>query len=97
MSTLFDIRDLETRLHSHFLEWSDQPLQNELLYLLDELQELHGQLDRLNVPNVGPDGLEMTLRQRVMHLAASSRVHERSIDFYGHALEASSSSQLQLF
>ena len=51
MTTLENIRVLETRLHSHVLEWSDLPLQNELLFLLDELQELHAELDRWNVPN----------------------------------------------
>ena len=73
MTTLADIRDIETRLHSHFLEWSDTPLQNELLYLLDDLQELHGQLDRLYVPRTGQDGLELNLNQRVRFLA--SRCH----------------------
>lgn len=66
MTTLSEIRDLETRLHSHILEWSDVPLQNELLYLLDELQELHDELNKRDVPQTGADGLELTLRQRIL-------------------------------
>ena len=70
MTTIADIRDIETRLHSHLLEWSDTPLQTELLYLLDDLQDLHGLLDRLDVPKIGQDGLELNLSQRVRSLAS---------------------------
>jgi len=70
MTTLSDIRDIEARLHSHFLEWSDTPLQNELLFLLDELQELHGVLDKRDVPQTGADGLELNLRQRIALLGS---------------------------
>jgi hypothetical protein len=70
MTTLSDIREIETRLHSHFLEWSDVPFQNELLFFLDELQELHGDLDKRDVPQIGADGLELNLRQRVFLLAS---------------------------
>jgi hypothetical protein len=80
MSTLSDIRDLETRLHSHFLEWSDVPLQNELLFFLDELQELHNDLDRRDVPNTGADGLELNLRQRVFLLASSQTTKQQPPD-----------------
>jgi hypothetical protein len=69
MTTLSDIRIMETRLHSHFLEWSDVSLQNELLYLLDDLQEIHNYLDKREVPNTSSDGMELDLRQRV-HLLA---------------------------
>ena len=83
MTTLSDIRDLEARLHSHFLEWSDTPLQNELLYLLDELQELHGELDKRDVPQTGQDGLELTLRQRLFLLANRQVPRQLPLDFYG--------------
>ena len=83
MTTLSDIRDLEARLHSHFLEWSDTPLQNELLFLLDELQELHGELDKSDVPQTGQDGLELTLRQRLFLLTSK----QPPLDFYGKPQE----------
>ena len=79
MTTLSEIRDLEARLHSHFLEWTDTPLQNELLFLLDDLQELHGELDKRDVPQTGQDGLELTLRQRLFLLAS----RQLPLDFYG--------------
>jgi len=82
MSTLADIRDLETRLHAHFLEWSDTPLQNELLYLLDDLQDLHGELDKRDVPNTGSDGLELNLRQRINLLACRQSSTQIDIDIY---------------
>ena len=82
MSTLSDIRDLETRLHSHFLEWSDIPLQNELLYFLDEVQELHNGLDKLDVPNVGSDGLELNLCQRINLLAFRQSSTQIDIDIH---------------
>lgn len=85
MSTLNDIRSLEERLHSHALEWEDQPLLDELLYLLDELQVIHADLDRLEVPDTGIDYTELGLRQRVSHLAAQVRqsTREQRRDFYG--------------
>ena len=61
MTTLSKIRVIETRLHSHVLEWSDVPLQNELLYLLDELQELHAELDKRDIPNEDAQGNELSL------------------------------------
>ena len=82
MTTLSDIRDLETRLHSHFLEWSDIPLQNELLYFLDEVQELHNDLDKRDVPNTGADGLELNLRQRINLLACRQSSKQIDIDIY---------------
>jgi len=90
MTTLSDIRDLECRLHSHCLEWSDGPLQTELLYVLDEMQELHGELDKANVPTTGTDGIEMTLPQRLawlIHSCRQSRIAaEPERDFYGKPL-----------
>ena len=68
MTTLSEIRDIETRLHSHFLEWSDVPLQNELLYLLDELQELHGEFDKRDIPLNNLQGLEMSLKERLFYV-----------------------------
>jgi hypothetical protein len=65
MASLTDIRILETRLHSHVLEWDDLPLQNELLFLLDELQEIHDQLDRCDVPTTDVNGVDLSLLQRV--------------------------------
>lgn len=92
MTTLSDIRDLECRLHSHFLEWSDEPLQNELLFVLDEMQEIHGELDKANVPTTGIDGIEMTLPQRIAWLTHSLRIThttaEPARDFYGNPLPA---------
>ena len=85
MTTLLEIRDLDARLHSHFLEWSDTPLQNELLFLLDELQELHGELDKCDVPQTGQDGLELNLRQRLFLLA--TRQAPPLLDFYGKPQE----------
>ena len=87
MSTLSDIRDLETRLHSHFLEWSDIPLQNELLYFLDEVQELHNDLDKRDVPNIGADGLELNLRQRISLLASLQVSKQPPLDFYDNPIE----------
>ena len=87
MSTLSDIRDLETRLHSHFLEWSDIPLQNELLYFLDEVQELHNDLDKRDVPNIGADGLELNLRQRISLLAFLQVSKQPPLDFYDNPIE----------
>jgi hypothetical protein len=87
MTTLSDIRDLEARLHSHFLEWSDTPLQNELLFLLDELQDLHGELDKRDVPQTGADGLELTLRQRLFLLATRQAPHQMPLDFYSKPQE----------
>ena len=87
MTTLSDIRDLEARLHSHFLEWSDTPLQNELLFLLDELQELHGELDKRDVPQTGQDGLELTLGQRLFLLATRQVSRQATLDFYGKPQE----------
>ena len=52
MTTLSNIRDIEARLHCHILEWDDKPLQNELLWMLDEMQALHGKLDFCDVPSV---------------------------------------------
>jgi hypothetical protein len=80
VTTLSDIRDLETRLHSHFLEWSDVPLQNELLFFLDELQYLHGDLDKRDVPNTGEDGLELNLRQRVFLFASSQAIQQQPLE-----------------
>ena len=88
MTTLSDIRDLEARLHSHFLEWSDTPLQNELLFLLDELQVIHGDLDRREVPQTGTDGLQLSLSQRIdllMSIRQTAKEHSR--DFYGMSVE----------
>jgi len=87
MTTLAEIRDLETRLHSHLLEWSDVPLQNELLYLLDELQELHGELDKRDIPQTDADGMELTLRQRILLLASRQIAKQLPLDFYGNPIE----------
>ncbi len=68
MTTLSEIRDLEARLHSHLLEWTDVPLQNELLYLLDELQELHGEFDKRDIPLNNLQGLELSLKERLFYV-----------------------------
>ena len=82
MTTLSDIRDLEARLHSHILEWTDTPLQNELLFLLDDLQELHGELDKRDVPRTGADGLELTLRRRLLLLVSRQVSEQPLLDLY---------------
>lgn len=89
MTTLSDIRDLETRLHSHFMEWSDPALQNELLWALDEMQLLHEKLDYCDVPKNTPDGIEMTLTQRLDWLVQHELrgVHEQPKDDYGKLIE----------
>jgi hypothetical protein len=87
MTALSEIRDIETRLHSHFLEWSDKPLQNELLYLLDELQELHGELDKRDIPRLDAQGLELNLSQRVILLASRQASKQPMPDFYGKPQE----------
>ncbi len=89
MTTLAEIRNLEIRLHSHCLEWSDMPLQNELLYLLDELQELHGELDRRDVPQIDIDGLDLNLLQRLRLFFSSQASRQAPLDPYGRPLEAS--------
>jgi len=65
-TSLSEIRVLETRLHSHFFEWVD-PLntQGELMWVLDELQEIHNWLDRYDVPRTHGDGIEANLIDRV--------------------------------
>jgi hypothetical protein len=85
MTTLADIRDLETRLHSHLLEWNDLSLQNELLWALDEMQLLHEKLDFCDVPSTSPSGLDMTLSQRLDWLAEHflRSICELPKDFYG--------------
>jgi len=92
MTTLSEIRELESRLHSHFLEWSDAPLQNELLFFLDELQELHNDLDKREIPNTNPDGQVLNLRQRVALLASKLL----PLDFYDQA-QAAKLKQSRLF
>ena len=82
MTTLSQIREFESRLHSHFLEWSDIPLQNELLFFLDDLQELHNDLDKRDVPNTGADGQELNLRQRVSLLNSKPVPKQISLDLY---------------
>jgi hypothetical protein len=86
MASLPDIRDLETRLHSHLLEWDDVPLQNELMYLLDDLQLIHSELDKAGVPSSNTSGIDMTLLERVRCLVRSVRStceYSPAIDFYG--------------
>ena len=89
MTTLSNIRDIEARLHSHFLDWDDKPLQNELLWMLDEMQELHGKLDTCDVPSVDSHGIDMTLLQRLnwlaMHYVRSISEHPK--DEYGHPID----------
>ena len=75
MASLIDIRILETRLHSHLLEWDDVPLQNELLFLLDDLQAIHEQLDKCGVPSADPHGSDMTLLERVRFLIRTNRTN----------------------
>jgi hypothetical protein len=96
MTTLSEIRELEARLHSHILEWSDAPLQNELLYLLDDLQELHGELDKRDVPKTGADGLELSLRQRVFLLSSRPSPQQLALNLYGQT-QASEPKQYNLF
>lgn len=85
MSDLNHLRSLEVRLHSQALEWDDQPLLDELLYLLDELQQIHAELDQRGIPDTGVDHIELGLRQRVSYLAAQvgHSTHEQRRDFYG--------------
>jgi hypothetical protein len=97
MTELSQIRDLECRLHSHFLEWNDSPLQSELLYLLDELQVIHGELDKRNIPNKNTDGIEMTLSQRIACLIQVPELRSQPIlDDYGKPLR-SEPQQFHLF
>lgn len=72
MTTLSDIRVIETRLHSHLLEWDDILLQNELLFVLDELQDIHTLLDGCQVPNCNMNGEALSLIQRITYLARRS-------------------------
>ena len=92
MTTLSDIRDLETRLHSHLLEWDDAPLQNELLWALDEMQLMHEKLDCCDVPKTSADGIELSLPQRLDWLVQHYKrgAWERPKDFYGVTIRAES-------
>jgi hypothetical protein len=99
MATLLDIRDLEARLHSHLLEWDDVPLQNELLYLLDDLQLIHDELDKAGVPSTNIDNIDMTLLERVRYLVRSIRStseYASPTDFYGKRI-STEPKQLSLF
>jgi len=60
-------------------------LQEELLWTLDEMQLLHGKLDYCDVPNIGIEGLDMTLLQRLDWLATRyvRGISERPKDAYG--------------
>ena len=81
MASLIELRVLETRLHSHLLEWDDVPLQNELLFLLDDLQVIHEQLDQYGVPSADPNGSDMTLLQRVRYLIRTSHMNHITCDY----------------
>ena len=86
MASLPDIRDLETRLHSHLLEWDDVPLQNELMVLLDDLQLIHNELDKIDVSSIDTNGIDLSLLERVRFLTRSIRSTSESAsptDFYG--------------
>jgi hypothetical protein len=99
MASLLDIRDLETRLHSHLLEWDDVPLQNELMYLLDDLQLIHDQLDKIDVPSANVNGLDLTLLERVRYLVRRVRTtceYASPTDFYGKRISPEPK-QLTLF
>jgi hypothetical protein len=99
MASLPDIRDLETRLHSHLLEWDDVPLQNELMYLLDDLQLIHNELDKCNVLSTDTRGIDMTLLERVRYLIRRIRTTSESAsptDFYGQRI-STEPKQLTLF
>ena len=96
MTTLADIRNLEVRLHSHALEWSDIHLQNELLFLLDDLQELHHILDLREAPATGPDGLELSLKQRILLFTFHPPNGEPPAGLYGKP-QASDPQQQRLF
>ncbi len=74
MTELFNIHDLECRLHSHCLEYDDRPLMNELLFLLDELQLIHGDLDRCDIPAEDASHQELTLTDRVKLLIREYRL-----------------------
>lgn len=55
MSTdLRTIQDLEAQLHSYFFT-THRDFQEEMLWLLDELQEIHNYLDYHNIPAVTSD------------------------------------------
>ena len=98
MTTLSNIRDIETRLHSHFLEWDDKPLQNELLWILDELQQLHERLDYCDVPSIDMHSIDMTLLQRLNWLAIHyiRGISEHPKDEYGKPIDVDPQ-QLRLF
>jgi hypothetical protein len=93
MTEISQLRDLECRLHSLLFDFPDRHLLDELLFLLDELQDIHGKLDLREVPNSDPNSVELTLSQRVAYL-----IHERKsvhvisdlppapLDFYGKPL-----------
>jgi hypothetical protein len=81
MASLIELRILETRLHSHLLEWDDVPLQNELLFLLDDLQVIHEQLDQCGVPSADPNGSDMTLLQRVRYLIRTSCANHSACEY----------------
>jgi hypothetical protein len=99
MTTLLDIRDLEARLHSHLLEWDDIPLQNELMFLLDDLQLIHNELDKAGIPSSTINGINMTLLERVRYLVSSIRStseYASPTDFYGQCI-STEPKQLALF
>ena len=92
MTTLSNIRDIEARLHSHFLDWDDKPLQNELLWMLDEMQELHGKLDTCDVPSVDSHGIDMTLLQRLNWLITHIPLRTKLLQQRGVVLPQTSTS-----
>jgi hypothetical protein len=99
MASLTDIRNIETRLHSHLLEWDDVPLQNELMYLLDDLQRIHEQLDNCGVPATDPNGVDLSLLDRVRSLIRTNHStceYASPIDFYGQRVP-SKPKQLHMF
>jgi hypothetical protein len=74
---LENIRVLTTRLHSHVFDWSDRDLQEDLLYLLDQLQTLHDLLDGHNAP--GKDGhTTLMFRVREMHLNSRNEIQRQA-------------------
>lgn len=71
------IQDLEAQLHSYFFS-TQRDFQDEMLWLLDELQELHTYLDRHDIPAVTSDASEFPLnlidRVRILTFTLTNQI-----------------------
>lgn len=71
------IQDLETQLHSQFFSLQ-RDFQSELLWLLDELQDIHNYLDRHAIPTVTQDPGQFPLnlidRVRILTFTLGSQI-----------------------